>query len=223
VANRLAATNSPEAQPARDVLLRFTLSSDGSPSHVERTSLRSYLEVTEPFQSFSRTASKENGVDAEGLAFWKGSLFVGFRGPVIRGNLTPILKCSFGQPIQNPELFFVNLGGRGVRDLAALKKHLLILAGPMGDGPGHFQLYLWDGRDGVPGGGAPTSPADPGIILIGDVPIPTDAAGRPESGAKAEGLAVFEKASGEHHWEVLIVFDGLKNGHAMKYRIEKPQ
>ena len=69
--------------------------------------------------SFGSIASKENGIDAEGLAVRDQKLYIGFRGPVLRGNFTPILRCRFGSPITEPEVLFVSLGGRGVRDRPA--------------------------------------------------------------------------------------------------------
>jgi hypothetical protein len=218
--NRTAFMSPPEAQPARDVLLRFDLDAAGKAGPIERTSLRGFLNATEPFKSFRAMASKENGIDAEGLAVSDHKLYVGFRGPVLRGNFTPILRCQFGSPIGAPEVLFVNLGGRGVRDLARVEGGLLVLAGPVGDGPGSCRLYLWDGRDGVPGTGAPTSAADPGLRLIGDLPISPSDAGNHEIPAKPEGVALIKETS--HHWEILIVFDGLKDGHATRFRVEKP-
>lgn len=220
VKNRTALMSPSEAQPARDVLLRFELNAAGQAGPIERTSLRGFLNATEPFQSFSTVASKENGIDAEGLAVLDHKLYVGFRGPVLRGNFTPILRCRFGSPIGEPEVLFVNLGGRGVRDLARVEGGLLILAGPVGDGPGSYQLYLWDGRDGVPGNGAPTSAISPGLRLIGDLPIPHSDAGDDEIPAKPEGVTLIKETS--HHWEILVVFDGLKDGHATRYRVTKP-
>lgn len=218
--NRAALMSRPDVQPKRDVLLRFELDSDGKAGPIERTSLRGFLDSTEPFQSFGATAGKENGIDVEGLAVWKKDLYIGFRGPVLRGNFTPILRCRFGVPIVEHELLFVNLGGRGVRDLAQVEDGLLILAGPVGDGPGSYQLYLWDGRDGVPGEGAPTSATDPGLHLIGDLPTPSSSPGDNNSPAKAEGMALVQDAN--QHWEILVVFDGLKDGHATRFRVEKP-
>ena len=217
--NREALLSSPEPDPARDVLLRFELDATGKAGPIQRSSLRSYLSATEPFKSFGIMSSKENGIDAEGLAVWNQRLYVGFRGPVLRGNFTPILRCRFGSPIAEPELLFVNLGGRGVRDLARVGGGLLILAGPVGDGPGSYQLYLWDGRDGVPGTGAHTSTINPGLRLIGDLPIPHSDGNGHETPAKAEGMALIEETS--HHWKILVVFDGLKDGHATRFRVEK--
>ena len=217
--NRHVLLSSPEADPARDVLLRFELDATGKAGPIQRTSLRSYLSATEPFKSFGIMSSKENGIDAEGLAVWNQRLYVGFRGPVLRGNFTPILRCRFGSPIAEPELLFVNLGGRGVRDLARVGGGLLILAGPVGDGPGSYQLYLWDGQDGVPGTDAHTSTINPGLRLIGDLPIPHSDGNGHETPAKAEGMALIEETS--HHWKILVVFDGLKDGHATRFRVEK--
>jgi hypothetical protein len=218
--NRAALMSSPEAQPARDVLLRFELDAAGKAGAIQRTSLRGFFDTTEPFKSFGAIASKENGIDAEGLAVRDQRLYIGFRGPVLRGNFTPILRCRFGSPIGDPEVLFVNLGGRGVRDLARVEGGLIILAGPVGEGPGTYQLYLWDGRDGVSGTGAPTSTTSTGLRLIGDLPLSPSKSGVPEDSAKPEGVTLIEETS--HHWEILVVFDGLKDGHATRFRVEKP-
>jgi hypothetical protein len=218
--NRVALMSSPEAQPARDVLLRFELDAAGKAGSIQRSSLRGFLDATEPFKSYSAVASKENGIDAEGLAVRDQRLYIGFRGPVLRGNFTPILRCRFGSPIGEPEVLFVNLGGRGVRDLAKVEGGLLILAGPAGDGSGSYQIYLWDGRDQVPGTGAPTSATSTGLRLIGDLPIPPSSSGVHGDFAKPEGVALIEETS--HHWQILVVFDGLKDGHATRFRVEKP-
>jgi Protein of unknown function (DUF3616) len=213
--NREGLTKPAEAQPARDVLIRFHLEDSGKAGPIHRTSLRSFFDSTEPFRSSAAIASKENGIDAEGLAVMNDKLYIGFRGPVLRGNYTPILKCQFGQPISDPEVLFVNLGGRGVRDLARVETGLLILAGPVGDGPGTYQLYRWDGRDGVPGTGAPTSIHDPGLFLLGDVSVPDVTTGE----AKPEGVTVLKETN--KHWEILVVFDGLPDGHATRFRVAK--
>jgi hypothetical protein len=205
--NRKALIKPPKLEPARDVLLRVTLAADGSASAIDRTSLREFLDGTDPFRQFRGVASKENGPDIEGLAVFEDHLYVGFRGPVLRGNFTPIVRCRFGSPIEAPVTRFVNLGGRGVRDLAEVDDHLLILAGPVGDGPGSYQVYRWDGEDGVPGNGTPAT----SVQLLGDLPVP--------DGAKAEGLAVVDETP--QHWDLLVVFDGLADD-GIRYRVDKP-
>jgi hypothetical protein len=109
--NREALTSAAKAEPARDMLLRLTLPTTGAAGAIDRTSLRQFLDNTEPFRSCRGTASKENGPDIEGLAVFDDHLYVGFRGPVLRGNFTPILRCRFGDPIEDPRILFVNLGG----------------------------------------------------------------------------------------------------------------
>ena len=203
----------PEAQPGRDVLFRISLSQPGKPGHIAGTSLRKLLDTSEPFASFSKIASKENGIDAEGLAIWKGQLYVGFRGPVLRDNFACILRCKFGKPVQSPKILFVNLAGRGIRDLAHVKHGLLILAGPIGDGPESYQLYFWNGNDGVAGN-------DQDLTLLGELPA-LKSKGNDRTLAKAEGLAL--ELEGKSHWDVLVVYDGLKDGHGIRLRIAKPR
>jgi len=213
--NRAALARPPEAKPARDVLLRVRFDAAGQVGPVERSGLRAFLDATEPFRSFGAAAGKENGVDVEGLAVRGDDLFVGFRGPLLRGNFTPVLRCRFGAPVADPEVLYVDLGGRGVRDLAAVGDRLLVLAGPVGDGPGSYQIYLWDGTDRAPGSDVTLDEA--GLRLIGDVPLPPASAGGPAP--KPEGLAVTEDAA--DRWTVLVVFDGLRDAHAVRYRVPK--
>lgn len=214
--NRATLLGPAEPQPGRDVLLRFRFREDGRPGRVRRSSLRAFLNATEPFRSFAGIASKENGVDAEGLAVWDDHLYVGFRGPVLRGNFAPVVRCRFGEPVEDPEVKFLNLGGRGVRDLTRADDGLLVLAGPVGDGPGSYQLYRWDGRDAVPGADRPAGGS--GLRLLGDLPLPAAADGSPPP--KAEGLAVASETAAA--WDVMVVFDGLAGGHATWYRVGKP-
>lgn len=101
--NRAALMSSPEAQPSRGILIRFELDAAGKAGSIQRTSLRSFLNVTEPFKSFGAIASKENGIDAEGVAVLDQRLFIGFRGPVLRGNFTPILRCQSDRRLVNPK------------------------------------------------------------------------------------------------------------------------
>ena len=100
--------------------------------------------------AFAGLPSKENGVDIEGLAAKDGALYLGFRGPVLRENFVPIARVD-PSGSDEPELLFVKLGGRGVRDIAATTDGFLILAGPNGDQDWSFELFHWDGRDMVTG------------------------------------------------------------------------
>lgn len=100
-----------------------------------------------------QVASKENGFDIEGAAVRGRRLFLGLRGPVLRGwamlleirlaenkgkwlTLEPI--GSSGRPYRK---HFVDLDGMGVRDLMWHGDDLLILAGPTMDITGLQSIY----------------------------------------------------------------------------------
>ncbi len=91
---------------------------------------------------------KENGFDIEGLAVYKGRIFLGLRGPVLRGwavmleiELEPcgtdLLKLKEGQY----KKYFIYLNGLGIRDLCLDGEDLLILAGPTMDLDGPVRVY----------------------------------------------------------------------------------
>ena len=102
---------------------------------------------------FAPSAGKEledGGVTVEGIAVVGQRLFAGFRGPVIDDKSAVILSAALGHFFEgqaaNATLHLLPLGpGRGVRDLAAFDKGMLILAGPMRDIGGTFTVYWWDG------------------------------------------------------------------------------
>jgi hypothetical protein len=193
-----------EHRPAYDRLVRFKLDADGKATSVERATLRPAIEADPTLKAFAGIPGKENGVDVEALAARGGKLFVGFRGPVLRGNYVPVMVTEFGSP--TGELRFVNLGGRGVRDLAPVNGGFLILAGPVGDGPGSFQVYFWNGNDCLP-------KAEPGgaCALLAEVPS--------SGGEKAEGMFVLTEDATSY--EVLLVCDGIRNGNPTRYRLNK--
>lgn len=94
-----------------------------------------------PFISFP-LPSKENGFDIEGLAVRGNRIFLGFRGPVLRGWAIileiEVVETEPGvlnlkQIGENGMLYkkhFVDLNGLGVRDLYMHGEDLIILAGP---------------------------------------------------------------------------------------------
>jgi hypothetical protein len=83
---------------------------------------------------------KDNGFDIEGLAVHGDRVFVGLRGPVLRGwaCVLEVQPVDAGDHLELEHLdgglpyrkHFLNLGGLGVRDLLVLGDDLLILAGP---------------------------------------------------------------------------------------------
>jgi hypothetical protein len=174
-------------------LYRLKLGDDGNLVGKDRVDLRNILQSDEILGPFFDVPGKENGIDIEGVAVQGGKLFVGFRSPVLRGNYVPVVSFLFDRP-GDYELKFVQLSGRGIRDLAAVQRGFLVLAGPVGDGDGSYRLYLWNGEDCVPGDA--DRPGD--IIAIGDLEI--------APGDKPEGMAVLSESGTQ--WRLLLVSDG---------------
>ncbi len=200
-------------EPSRGRLYRLTLTPDGSAvaDSMVWQSLATAIEKDPVLGPFSAIPSKENGVDIEGLAADGEWLYAGFRGPVLRGGHVPVMRFKFETPADSYELRYVNLDGRGIRALARTSDGFLILAGPVGDGPGSFQLYHWDGKDVISGKGH--DPAKVGRIrLLRDLSVP--------AGAKAEGLALLDED--DDGYDLIIVFDGIDDPLAQRHRIEKP-
>ncbi len=193
---------------ARDVLVRIRFDGDDETTEprVDTISLQG-LFVDDPILApFVSLPSKENGIDLEGLAVDDKTLFVGFRGPVLRGNWAPVVVTTFREP-QDYELRFVNLGGLGIRDLAHVSDGLLVLAGPVGDGPGGFELFHWDGEDCLPNAGGAVGR----LRRLGTIPAPV--------GGNAEGIAVLEETT--NGLRLVVIFDGIEGGAPTLFEVTK--
>lgn len=154
----------------------------------------------------NRLPSKENGLDIEGLAVHKDHLFLGLRGPVLRG-WAMLLEIQVGetegglqlQPISKKQVYqkhFLELDGLGVRDLCFRGDDLLILAGPTMDLAGPLRIYCW--RDAVHHSGSTICSQESGQLdLLLDLPFSA-------TGDKAEGITLLSSA-GEA--AVLVVYD----------------
>lgn len=104
---------------------------------------------------FLNIPSKENGLDIEGLAVNASTVFLGLRGPVLRGwavvlqlDLESVEKGLLEpQPLTQKGRRYLrhllNLDGLGVRDLCVLDNDLLVLAGPTMDLDGPVRLFRW--------------------------------------------------------------------------------
>ncbi|WP_400193217.1 DUF3616 domain-containing protein [Hymenobacter sp. B81] len=154
---------------------------------------------------------KDNGFDIEGLALADdGRLFVGLRGPVLRGwavvlELHPEEGSHRGRlrlgKIPGAEFkyyrkHFLDLGGMGLRELRVLGNDLYLLAGPTMDLDGTIAVYRWP--DALRHEGDTLVPPQQ-LERLFDVP---HGHGRTAGQDKAEGMALLN----EHH--VLILFDG---------------
>ncbi|MEM1425755.1 MAG: DUF3616 domain-containing protein [Cyanobacteria bacterium P01_H01_bin.130] len=98
--------------------------------------------------------SKENGLDIEGLAVRGDRLFIGLRGPVLRGygivlelRYDPsekkdlVLLPAAGKHLYRKHIF--NLRGEGIRDLCWDGDDLLLLAGPTMAVDGYADVVRW--------------------------------------------------------------------------------
>ncbi|MCK9605034.1 MAG: DUF3616 domain-containing protein [Methylomonas sp.] len=102
--------------------------------------------------AFLSIPGKDNGFDIEGLAVINDRLFLGLRGPVLRGWAV-ILEIELdgqGRHLQtigpNRQLYrkhFLQLGGLGIRDLCFRNADLLILAGPSMALDGPVSVFCW--------------------------------------------------------------------------------
>jgi hypothetical protein len=162
-----------EGQDNRQILVRLPIAHvDGVPTPVRelevngarhhaaalrrRDNLRSLLRDDEHLGAFLPIPGKDNGLDIEGIAVVGDRVYLGLRGPVLRGwafvlELRPYVTDDDptrlrlrdfpeGLPYRKHVL---DLEGLGVRDLCPDGDDLLILAGPTMDLDGPVRIYRW--------------------------------------------------------------------------------
>src|SRR5262249_10251708 len=154
---------------------------------VEVTSLREVLVKLPALEAATHKRPKEGGIDIEGIAVRDGWLYAGFRGPLSRSRAL-VLKFRFKNPAETAQPLTIDLGGLGIRDLTRVTDGFLVLAGPMDDAAGPYQLHHWDGRGG----------RDGKVRRLCTIPA--------KEGAKAEGLAVLREDQAAY--EFLVLYDG---------------
>ncbi|UYZ57935.1 DUF3616 domain-containing protein [Hymenobacter latericus] len=159
---------------------------------------------------FVHLPGKDNGFDIEGMAYaGDGRLFVGLRGPVLRGwaivlelHVTEgskpgrlrLGKLSDAQGVYYRK-HFLDLGGMGLRELRLVGNDLYLLAGPTMDLDGTIAVFCWP--DALHHD-ADSLVAPSQLRRLFDVP---HGFGPTACQDKAEGMALLN----EHH--VLVVFD----------------
>jgi hypothetical protein len=161
------------------------------------------------FADFLRIPGKDNGFDVEGLAVSGERVFLGLRGPVLRG-WAAVLEIRLEDdgdgllrlaPLDDEgsrvRKHFLALGGRGVRDMHADGDDLLILAGPTMDLDGAIAVLRWPGA--LRTGGPQMVPADWLQHLL-DVPhgVGCD---------RAEGICRFAPSGDSRADHLLVVHD----------------
>jgi hypothetical protein len=217
------AKNSGDYQDSRHYCFRFKVDeqSGKQAEQVEVSSLRCVIESEPVLKPYYKKLLQRKGVNIEGLASKDGQLFFGFRSPNIKGR-------AFAIEIEPEELFdekeekayklhSLELGdGIGIREIVAIKRGFLIIAGNAGSEAGDseeldtqtnvqdweqgrgFNLFFWDGGTG--------------IQEIGEI-------ARDNERYKAEGMMVLEEK--DSAIDVLIMFDGPAGGLPTIYRIFK--
>ncbi|MCB2376496.1 DUF3616 domain-containing protein [Hymenobacter sp. BT635] len=122
----------------------------------ETNELTDLLAEDPHLKPFMKLPGKDNGFDIEGLAATTdGRLFVGLRGPVLRGwavvlELLPELDkhgrlrlSKIGGEQKYYKKHFLDLGGMGLRELRQSGHDLYLLAGPTMDLDGTIAVYCW--------------------------------------------------------------------------------
>ena len=168
------------------------------------------LRGDEHLGSFLAIPGKDNGFDIEGLAVAGERLFVGLRGPVLRG-WSVILEVALEEGYDQPSTLrlkaigphdrlyrkhFLYLGGLGIRDLCAQGSDLLILAGPTMDLDGPVAVFRWPG--GAEPEGETVVPASE-LERVLDVPYG-------QGVDHAEGMTLFSPDGGKAR-SLLVVYD----------------
>lgn len=189
--------------------LKFEGSTPKEPSLEACVNLRQVLEKDRHIAPFLALPSKDNGLDFEGLAVTDEKIYLGARGPVLRGNATVLcldkavvdqdhFDADFRAGKTHHKVFFLYLKGFGIRAMEAAAdgsgSGVLLVSGPTMTQPGPFELYTWNGQDHA------LSAPIPGAVLrpLGRLPVP-------DPRAKLEGLFRGGDKLG-------LLFDGPKGG-----------
>ncbi|SKB68382.1 DUF3616 domain-containing protein [Dyadobacter psychrophilus] len=111
------------------------------------------LQNDEHLKKFFDIPGKDNGFDIEGLAVAGKKIFIGLRGPVLRGWAV-ILELLLDDEVDHSSSVLLLKGykkhvlpldGLGIRDLCIHESDLLILAGPTMELDGPVTIYRWIG------------------------------------------------------------------------------
>ncbi|WP_019499441.1 DUF3616 domain-containing protein [Pseudanabaena sp. PCC 6802] len=165
---------------------------------------------------FLKIPGKDNGFDIEGLAVRDRRIFLGLRGPVLRGWAIVLElevkvkgnKLKLGKIGSHKRLYkkhFLQLNGLGIRDLAIADRDLLILAGPTMSLDGAVQLFRW--RNALDDTEAPEQPQETLIWQAPDKLFPIQDIPYGKGSDRAEGMTIFSGVDGKR--SLLVVYDAL--------------
>ena len=195
------------SEMARQVLFRVELNKQFEATDIQSLSLQPELKANPIVKAFIGLPSKENGIDMEGLAIdYKGRLFIGLRGPVLRGNIGMILRIETKKKrfeIKKSKWLYFDAEGRGVRGITETPDGFLVLTGAVGDQPMRYQVYRWRGQNALPGKDLKAN----AFTYLCDLP---------DSKGKPEGIQFLQYT--QNRIEFVIVEDGLTHGKPSSYR-----
>lgn len=162
-------------------------------------------------RKFIRLPGKDNGFDVEGLSAAGGRLFLGLRGPVLRGWAVVLevrpdetdrpgrLKLArIGPGKRRYRKHFLDLDGLGVREITHLGNELLVLAGPTMDVHAPAAVFHWRGAVAAEGDSVAS-----GSRLRRLLELPHDVDGH---GDHPEGMCRF-RGDGVRGDGLLVVYD----------------
>ncbi|HEY8481992.1 MAG TPA: DUF3616 domain-containing protein [Spirillospora sp.] len=159
---------------------------------------------------FLSIPGKDNGVDIEGIAAHGDRIYIGLRGPVLRGWAVLIEIRPDTDPADPRRLrplpvggdgalyhtHFLDLGGLGIRDLCPHGDDLLVLTGPSMDLDGPVRLVRWPGAVTT---AAPEIVTSADLEVLGELP-------HGDGDDHAEGIAVLDEGHGPGT-RLLVVYD----------------
>ena len=164
---------------------------------------------------FGKNLDGDNGLNIEGLAVQGDQLIVGLRAPSIDGRaflvrmeIGPLFAKGDGPAASATTIPIAVAEGAGIRDLTKLADgRLLLLLGPAQDQELPYSLARVE---------LPSSP-DPNVPIkvhtLAELPEIAD----DDTIGKAEAVVVLSETDAE--LEVLVLFDGLKDGAPRKFRV----
>jgi hypothetical protein len=181
------------------------------PANTSGSALTEALAQDDHLKHAPAVPAKENGLDIEGIAVRDGSIVLGLRGPVLRGDAIlldlnpPPDGAGVGRVGGAPGVVyrkrFLDLGGLGVHDLCRRKKDLFILTGPTMPLPAPYRVYALPGFFEVEDGPEVLTPQ-----YLCDVPA--------EEGRSPEGLSPYGKGADEF----IMVVDGERSADGVQAR-----
>lgn len=160
--------------------------------------------------SFLSIPGKDNGFDIEGLVVAGKRVFLGLRGPVLRGWAV-ILEVELKEDKEHPSTLrlkpigpkqrlyrkhFFQLGGLGIRDICAQGSDMLILGGPTMDLDGPVTIFRWLGG---------TAPKGESMVLTDELERVLDVP-YGQGVDHAEGMTLLSTDGGKAR-SLLVVYD----------------